>query len=148
MFLQFAPTLVLSIAAGTLSDRYDKAAILTVTQTLIGMSGLALALLDLGHHLTLGWMYATASFVGVVTPFDAPVRQAFATELVGCDNVVNAVGLNTASFNVARLVGPLLAAVIISTAGTWPVFLLNGRRRACRDGRPVASGEVGAVSAS
>lgn len=124
-FLQFAPTLVFSLWAGSLSDRYDKATILTVTQSLIGLAGLALALLDGLHLLSLAWVYVLAALVGIVTAFDAPVRQAFATELVGPDNVVNAVGLNTASFNVARLTGPLVAALIITSAGTWLVFLLN-----------------------
>jgi len=124
-FLQFAPTLLFSVGAGSLADRFDKATVLTLTQSLVGLAGLAMALLDVLDLLDLVAVYALAAFVGIVTAVDAPVRQAFASELVGGDNVVNAIGLNSASFNVARLVGPVVAAALIAGAGTWLVFLLT-----------------------
>lgn len=125
-FLQFAPTLLLSVVAGALADRFDKATLLAVSQGLIGVTGLVAGALDVAGGLTLAWVYALSAFLGVVTALDAPVRQAFSSELVGPQDVVNAVGLNSASFNVARLVGPVVASVLITLAGTPVVFLLTG----------------------
>lgn len=125
-FLQFGPTMIFSVWAGALSDRYDKATILAITQSLIAATSLVLAFLDLLGLLILPLVYALALVGGIVTAFDAPVRQAFSTELVGPENVVNAVGLNSASFNAARLVGPLVAALVIDWIGTWGCFLLAG----------------------
>jgi MFS family permease len=124
--LQFGPTMVFSVWAGALSDRYDKATILAITQSLIATTSLVLAVLDVAGLLTLLLVYVLALAGGIITAFDVPVRQSFSTELVGRENVVNAVGLNSASFNAARLVGPLVAAVVIGLVGTWVCFLLAG----------------------
>jgi len=125
-FLQFGPTIVLSPISGALSDRYDKATTLTITQSLIAISSLGLALLDFAGAASLPWVYGVALVGGVITAIDAPIRTSFVTELVGPHHVVNAIGLNSASFNGARLVGPLLAACVISVGGTAWAFLVSG----------------------
>lgn len=122
---QFGPTMVLSVYAGTLSDRYSKIRILVITQSLVGLLSLVLAILDITDVLTLNHVYLLALAVGVITAFDVPARQAFASELVGPKNIVNAIGLNTASFNIARLLGPPLAGVMIAGLNTWSIFFVH-----------------------
>ncbi|MBF0688385.1 MAG: MFS transporter [Cellulomonas sp.] len=125
-FLQFAPTMLLSVVAGVLADRFDKATLLAISQGAIGVIGISLGVLDLTGSLTLAWVYVLSGLLGLVTALDAPVRQTFSSELVGPQDVVNAVGLNSASFNVARLVGPVASALLITLWGTSVVFLLTG----------------------
>lgn len=124
-FLQFAPTVFISLYAGVLGDRLDKVRLLVWTQTALGVIGLVMGTLDGAGHLMLWHVYLLAAFLGVVTAFDVPTRQSFVSELVGADNVGNAVGLNAASFNAARLVGPAAAGLAIAAWGTAPVFLAN-----------------------
>lgn len=123
--LQFGPTVVLSVGAGILSDRYSKVKILVLTQSLIGLLSLVQAVLDITDVLTLTQVYVLTCAVGVITALDMPARQAFASELVGPRNIVNAIGLNTASFNVARLLGPPLAGLLIAGFHTWSIFLVH-----------------------
>jgi len=124
-FLQFAPTVFISLYAGVLGDRLDKVSLLVWTQTALGVIGLVMGALDGAGHLMLWHVYLLAAFLGVVTAFDVPTRQSFVSELVGADNVGNAVGLNAASFNAARLIGPAAAGLAIAVRGTAPVFLAN-----------------------
>lgn len=124
-FLQFAPTVFISLYAGVLSDRLDKVRLLAWTQTALGVLGLVMGALDGAGHLMLWHVYLLAALLGVVTAFDVPTRQSFVSELVGADNVGNAVGLTAASFNAARLIGPAAAGLAIAAWGTAPVFLAN-----------------------
>jgi MFS family permease len=124
-FLQFAPTVLFSLYAGVLGDRLDKVRLLVWTQTALGAIGLVMGALDGAGHLMLWHVYLLAGFLGLVTAFDVPTRQSFVSELVGAENVGNAVGLNAASFNAARLVGPAAAGLAIAGWGTAPVFLAN-----------------------
>jgi MFS family permease len=123
--LQFGPTVLFSVYAGTLSDRFSKVRILVLTQSIIGALSLVQGVLDVTGVLTLTHVYLLATLVGVVSAFDMPARQAFASELVGPDNIVNAIGLNTASFNIARLVGPPLAGLMIGGLNTWSIFFVQ-----------------------
>jgi MFS family permease len=122
---QFGPAMVFSVYAGTLSDRYSKIKLLVLTQTLLGLTSLILAILDITNVITLNHVYALALAVGVITAFDMPARQAFASELVGPNNIANAIGLNTASFNSARLLGPPLAGLMIGGLNTWSIFFVH-----------------------
>jgi MFS family permease len=122
---QFGPAMVFSVYAGTLSDRYSKIKLLVLTQTLLGLTSLILAILDVTNVVTLNHVYALALAVGVITAFDMPARQAFASELVGPNNIANAIGLNTASFNTARLLGPPLAGLMIGGLNTWSIFFVH-----------------------
>ena len=123
--LQFLPMLLLGPYAGVLADRYRKRRILFWTQTAMGVCGLIIGLLVVTGAAQLWQVYAAALALGIAAAVDGPARQAFVSELVGPDNISNAVALNSASFNSARLTGPAIAGVLIAWIGTGPVFLLN-----------------------
>lgn len=123
--LQFLPMLLLGPYGGVLADRYRKRVILLWTQVAMGVTGLVLGLLVVTGTAQLWHAYLAALCLGIAGAIDAPSRQAFVSELVGHDNISNAVALNSASFNTARLTGPAIAGVLIAWVGTGPVFLLN-----------------------
>ncbi|HKE51712.1 MAG TPA: MFS transporter [Actinomycetes bacterium] len=123
--LQFLPFLLFSMWGGAIADRYSKRRVLVTTQALMGGLALLLGALDLTGMVAAWHVYALAFAMGCVVSFDNPARQAFTAELVGPDAVPNAVGLNSSSFNLARLVGPAVAGVLIAATGTGPVFVLN-----------------------
>lgn len=123
--LQFLPMLLLGPYGGVLADRYRKRVILLWTQVAMGVTGLVLGLLVVTGTAQLWHAYLAALCLGIAGAIDAPSRQAFVSELVGQDNISNAVALNSASFNTARLTGPAIAGVLIAWVGTGPVFLLN-----------------------
>lgn len=123
--LQFLPMLLLGPYGGVLADRYRKRVILLWTQVAMGFTGLVLGLLVVTGTAQLWHAYLAALCLGIAGAIDAPSRQAFVSELVGQDNISNAVALNSASFNTARLTGPAIAGVLIAWVGTGPVFLLN-----------------------
>ena len=129
--LQFLPVLLLTPLAGVIADRYPKRTLLQFTQALMGFFSIASAVAAISGHSSLWFVYLCAFGLGVGAAFDAPARQSFVSEMVDRDDLTNAVGLNSASFNVARLVGPALAGVLIAIWGSgqeatgW-VFALNG----------------------
>jgi MFS family permease len=110
---------------GVLADRYDKRRLLIGAQAAMGVLALALAALDLSGAVLLWHVFALAFALGLATAVDTPVRQAFVIEMVGPDDVPNAVSLNSVTFNAARIVGPALAGVAIAAVGTGWVFLAN-----------------------
>ncbi len=128
--LQFLPILLLSPYAGVIADRFPKRRLLQVTQATMALAALLLGVIAaLGVAQT--WhVYLIALVFGVGAAFDGPARQAFVSEMVGPDDVTNAVGLNSAAFNTARIVGPALAGLLIGLFGggmeaTGWVILLN-----------------------
>ncbi|MDQ0616401.1 MFS transporter [Arthrobacter globiformis] len=123
--LQFLPMLLLGPYAGVLADRHRKRVILLWTQTAMGLCGLVVGLLVVTGAAQLWQVYAAALCLGLASAIDGPARQSFVSELVGQDHIANAVSLNSASFNTARLTGPAIAGVLIAWVGTGPVFLLN-----------------------
>ena len=125
--LQFGPTLFLGMYGGVLADRYPKRRVLLATQALMGLVALVLGLLVLCDAVALWHGFALAATLGSVSAIDAPVRQAFVSEMVGPDLLTNAVSLNSTIFNSARLVGPALAGLLIGAASgdTAPAFLVN-----------------------
>jgi len=124
--LQFAPQLLLSGPAGLIADRADRRVYLLYTQSTMALLGIALAVAALLGALTFELMCAFALALGVVNALDLPARQSFATQLVQRDDVSNAIALNTAVFNVARIGGPALAGVLLTVVGAGWVFALNG----------------------
>ncbi|WP_114453198.1 MFS transporter [Halopolyspora algeriensis] len=124
--LQFMPTLLLTLWAGLIADRFDKRRLLIVVQTAMGLCGLALGLLDVTGVVELWHVYALAMVLGAFSAIDAPVRQSFVVEMVGPAQLTNAVALNSMTFNLARIVGPAIAGVLITMIGTGPVFVSNG----------------------
>jgi MFS family permease len=123
--LQFTPTLALSLWGGVLADRYDKRRLLLITQAGMGLCALVLGLLDVTHLAALWHVYLLCFLLGCFSALDTPTRQAFASELVGGDQVTNAVALNSMTFNTARIVGPSIAGLLIAAVGTGWVFLIN-----------------------
>ena len=123
--LQFLPMLLLAPFAGTLADRYSKRHVLIVTQASMAVLGALLGLLDITGVVQVGHVYVLALLLGVAAAVDAPARQSFVIEMVGRDDLPNAVGLNSASFNLGRVIGPALAGLLIVAVGTGPVFLIN-----------------------
>ncbi len=125
MALQFAPPLLLVPVTGWVADRFDRRKLLLLSQTILATLALAIGVLLITGIMTLPIMLCFAAALGLVTAFDNPARQAFVSDLVGQENMSNAVALNSASFNVARLVGPALAGVLIIAVGTGWVFVIN-----------------------
>lgn len=125
MALQFGPQAVLLPLTGYAADRFDRRRLLVVTQAIMGTLAAILGLLTLTGLVQLWHVYVLAGLLGVVTAFDTPARQTFVSDLVPIEELSNAVALNSASFNAARLVGPAVAGVLIALVGSGWVFLLN-----------------------
>lgn len=123
--LQFAPILFLSLFAGVWVDRWVKHKVVIVTQSLALVQSLALAILTLAGHIQLWQIYVLALMLGAVNAFDNPARQSFLMEMVGRDNIVNAVALNSAQFNGSRLLGPAIGGLIIAGWSVGICFLIN-----------------------
>jgi MFS family permease len=125
--LQFGPSLVLSMYGGVLGDRYPKRRVLQITQACMGVLALLLGLLVASGQVQLWHVLVLAGALGAVSAIDAPVRQAFVSEMVGPELLSNAVSLNSTIFNGARLVGPSLAGLLIGGSGgnTAPAFFVN-----------------------
>jgi MFS family permease len=115
--LQFLPFLLLSPLAGLVADRIPKRRLLQLTNIGMAVPALVLGLLAVTGAAQIWHVYVLALVLGVASAFDAPARQSFVSELVDGDDLTNAVGLNSASFNAARLVGPALAGVLIAALG-------------------------------
>ncbi|MGV9275309.1 MFS transporter [Streptomyces griseosporeus] len=124
--LQFLPMLLFGLYGGVLVDRLPKRRTLLFTQSSMAVTGLALAALTLTGHVQVWHVYLAAFLVGLATVVDNPARQSFVTEMVGRDQLQNAVSLNSANFQSARLVGPAVAGLMITGVGTGWAFLFNG----------------------
>ncbi|MGE0818042.1 MAG: MFS transporter [Candidatus Nanopelagicales bacterium] len=124
--LQFLPYLLFSLWGGTLADRMPRRRLLIITQAVMGLFAIILGVLAIAGLATVGIVYLLAFALGVASAFDNPARQAFVNEIVGKDSLTNAIALNSASFNLARLVGPALAGVLVAVLGAGWVFVLNG----------------------
>ncbi len=123
--LQFLPLLAFSLWGGVVADRYAKRSILMITQAAMGVLALVLGVLALTGAVRLWQVYLLAFALGMVTVVDNPTRQAFAVEMVGRDAMANAIALNSAVFNLARIAGPAVAGLVIGFLGTPAAFLLN-----------------------
>jgi MFS family permease len=125
MSLQFGPALLLLPLTGYAADHFDRRKILFATQTAMGILAVGLGALTLVGHVQLWHVYMFALLLGCVSAFDAPARQTFVSELVGESDLLNAVALNSTSFNAARMIGPAAAGLLIASIGTGWVFLIN-----------------------
>jgi MFS family permease len=118
--------LVFALYAGVVVDRVDKRRLIVWTQILQMVEGLALALLVWTKTIAPWHVMALAVGFGIVNAFDIPARQAFIVELVGREELMSAIALNSSMFNAARIVGPAVAGVLIGAAGVGTCFFLNG----------------------
>jgi MFS family permease len=120
---QFGPVLVLGAYGGVIADRFDKRRVLLITQMALLVQALALGGLVLSGRAEVWMVWGLALIMGIVNAVDNPTRQSFAVEMVGHEDVANAVALNSVIVNASRIVGPAVAAVLIATAGlTWTFF--------------------------
>lgn len=124
--LQFLPTLFFSLQGGKIADKFNKRKVLMVTNLVAGSSALSVATLVLSDHIKIWHVMFFAFMLGMANAIDAPVRQSFNSEVVGKEDLPNAVGLNSANFNTGRLIGPGLSGLLIAAYGTGVSFLLNG----------------------
>jgi MFS family permease len=123
--LQFLPMLLFGPFGGLVADRLQKRHLLFVTQTSGGMLALALGVLVVTHQVQLWQVYLLAALLGVVNLFDNPARQTFIMEMVGRDDLPNAVSLNTVVMNASRVVGPAVGGVVITAFGLGVCFFVN-----------------------
>lgn len=125
MACQFGPPLVLAGVSGYIADRFDRRKLLLVTQSSLGVLSVLIGVLLLTGVLTLPIMLCIALLVGIVNAIDNPTRQAFVTDVVSRSQASNAVALNSASFNMARLIGPAVGSLLLIVVGSGWVFLIN-----------------------
>lgn len=119
------PVLLLSLFAGTIADRFPKRRILLITQSTAMVLAAMLAFLTLRGVVQIWHVLILALLLGIVNAFDAPARQAFTVEMVGREDLLNAIALNSSIFNGARTVGPALAGMVVAWIGEGPAFLFN-----------------------
>ena len=123
--LQFGPVLLFSAVAGVVVDRTPKRRLILSTQIALMLPALALAVLAWTGWVRYWHVATLAGLIGVVNALDMPSRQSFLVEMVGREDLLNAIALNSATFNAARVIGPALGGLIIARYGTAIAFLLN-----------------------
>ena len=123
--LQFLPLLMFSLWGGMIADRYPKRRVLMLTQASMGALALILGVLAVTGVVQPWHVYLLAFGLGMATMVDNPTRQSFAIEMVGRSDLQNAIALNSAVFNLARITGPAVAGIVISLIGTSAAFFLN-----------------------
>jgi predicted MFS family arabinose efflux permease len=123
--LQFSPILMFSILTGAVADRLPKRRLLVATQTTLACQAVLLGALVGTGRVEYWHVAALGLALGFANVFDQPARQSFVVEMVGKGDVANAVALNSAAFNAARIVGPAVAGVLIARVGVGPVFFVN-----------------------
>jgi len=123
--LQFAPMVLLAPWAGMVADRFRKRRILFVTQSMLAVTSLLTGVLVVTGVVELWHVYLLALLQGLATAIDNPARQTFVSEMVPRTSLANAVSLNSASFNAARILGPGVAGLVIAAVGTGPAFFVN-----------------------
>lgn len=124
--LQFLPMLLFGMFGGVLADRYPKRPILITAQTLMAILALSIGVLTITGQAQVWHVFAMAFALGLISCVEVPTRQAFVVEMVGRRDLSNAIALNSSIFNLARVMGPALAGVLIHLlGGTGPIFLIN-----------------------
>lgn len=123
--LQFLPMLLFGLWGGAIADRYRKRRLLIATQTVMGLLAATLAVLDLTGAVDVWHVWLLAVGLGLATAVDNPTRQSFVVEMVGRKDLPNAVSLNSANFQLARITGPAVAGLLIAAIGTGWVFAVN-----------------------
>src|SRR3989339_398250 len=125
-FLSQIPILLIAPFAGAVADRYNRRKILIITQSLAMVQAITLGLLTVSGKVQIWHIFILAVFIGFVNAFDMPTRQIFLHEMVGKEDLTNAITLNSFIFNGARLVGPAIAGILIASFGEGLCFILNG----------------------
>ncbi|PKM73293.1 MAG: MFS transporter [Firmicutes bacterium HGW-Firmicutes-16] len=123
--MQFLPVLLFSLFAGVLVDRFPKKKLLIITQTASLVITGALAILVYSGNIQYWHLLVTSTLLGFVNTLDMPVRQSFLIELVGKEDLMNGIALNSAMFNLSRTIGPALAGIVMGNFGIAACFLIN-----------------------
>jgi predicted MFS family arabinose efflux permease len=123
--LQFAPILLFSIVTGAIADRLPKRRLLVATNLTLAVLAVVLATLVVSGRVRYWHVAVVAVLAGLAQTVDGPARQSLMAELVGKADLVNAVALNSAAFNAARIVGPAVGGVLIARFGVVPAFVVN-----------------------
>jgi len=124
--MQFLPITFFSLFAGVLTDKFSKKKILVFTQTVSMLLAFILSALVFTHAVKYGYIIALALCLGFCNTLDMPTRQSFIVEIVGKEDLMNAITLNSATFNLARIIGPAIGAMLMAYLGAGWCFLLNG----------------------
>lgn len=120
-----APILLFGLAGGVLADRWPRRRVMLATQAMSLAQAAALAVLTLTGRITIGWILGLATLLGIINALDMPARHSLVTDLVPPRDIPSAIGLNASAFNAARIVGPLLAGILVGTVGEGVCFLIN-----------------------
>jgi MFS family permease len=120
------PVFLLAPVGGIVADRYNRHRVLVLTQTTAMILGFLLAALTLTGHVRVWHLFVLSSLLGMVNAFDIPARQAFVVDMVGREDLINAIALNSSMFNGARIVGPAVAGVLVASIGEGWCFFANG----------------------
>ena len=123
--LQFLPTLLFGMYGGVIADRYDKRRVLLATNVAMSVLAAALAALTLAHTVSAWHVYLVAFVLGVVTAIDNPTRQSFVNEMVGPEQLRNAISLNASIFQLGALIGPAISGYLINAVGAGYSFAIN-----------------------
>ncbi|WP_316862779.1 MFS transporter [uncultured Cohaesibacter sp.] len=126
MACQFGPQLLLFPVTGLVADMFDRRKLMIATQSFMGAISLLLGFLVVTDLVALWHVFVLAFLFGCAAAFDAPARQTFVSEMVPDEDISNAIGLNSTSFNGARMIGPAVAGLVIAAFDTGPAFLING----------------------
>jgi MFS family permease len=125
-FMNLIPVLVLAPIAGIVADRFNRHRTVILTQTLAMILGLILAVLTLSGLIRVWQIMILTTLLGTVLAFDIPARQAFLMDMVGRDDLFNAIALNSSMFNAARIIGPAFAGALVAWIGEGWCFFANG----------------------
>jgi MFS family permease len=124
-FASQIPVFLLAPIGGVVADRYNRRKILIITQTFAMINAMVLAILTLTGNIQIWHLFVIAAFFGIANAFDIPTRQAFAVDMVGKEDLINAIALNSSMFNGARIVGPAIAGLLVAAVGEGWCFFLN-----------------------
>ncbi len=119
------PIFLLGPFGGHVADRYDRRRVLVATQSMSMLLAFTLAFLTLTHHVAEWHLFALACLLGIVNAFDLPARQAFLSQMVEREDLINAIALNSSMFNGARIAGPAVAGILVATIGEGWCFFVN-----------------------
>lgn len=123
--LQFGPALFFSLHGGRLADRFNKRHLIIWTNAASALTALIIGVMVLTGTISITWLYLLALVSGITGAIQAPVWQTFVHDLVGPDDMQNAIALNSTNFNIGRLIGPAISGVMIASFGTGPSFIVN-----------------------
>jgi MFS family permease len=119
------PILLFTLYGGVIADRVNKRRFILMLQSLMLGEALTLAILTATHLITVHWVRGLAVFSGLLSAFEVPTRQSFLAEIVHREHLMNAIALNSSAFNLARVIGPAIAAGLIATVGLAACFFAN-----------------------